>query len=193
MDSSPTPAAATPAAPAARPDPSALIERVFADIGATRMQGLPFVNGALRVEAVGFRRWQNRWLGVLVTPWSMNLMILADDPSHWRPVRAGQSVSYALPAGVFDFVAAHDATLGDYQSCSLFSPMFEFADQDGARATAQAALAALFDPGARAGAEGPRDTPAAAPAASAALEAEPEAVVSKRDFLRGRWRGADAA
>ena len=191
MDACPTPAAP----PAARPDPSALVERVFAQIGATRMDGLPFVNAALRVEAVGFRRWQDRWLGVLITPWSMNLMLLADDPARWRHARAGQSLSYALPAGVFDFVAAHDPALGDYQSCSLFSPMFEFADQDGARATAQAALVALFDPGARAGVEGPRDAPAAvaASASADAPAAAPAAPVSNRDFLRGRWRGPDVA
>jgi hypothetical protein len=50
--------------------------------------------------------------------------------------------------------------------------VFEFADQATARATAEAALAALFD------AQNRREPGADAPAPAAA---------SRRDFLRGRW------
>jgi [NiFe] hydrogenase assembly HybE family chaperone len=179
---------------AQRPDPSAQIERVFAEIHATRMQGMPFVNPALRVEAVGFRRWDGRWLGALITPWFMNLMLLPDADASWHHVRYGDSVSYTLPAGVFEFISAREPLLGDYQSCSLFSPVFEFADPDGARATALAALTALFDAQSHAGAEGP-GTPlagAAAPAAAAIPHGDtaPTPAVSKRDFLRGRWHAS---
>ncbi|MDZ7653907.1 MAG: [NiFe]-hydrogenase assembly chaperone HybE [Burkholderiaceae bacterium] len=195
----PSAAAAAPSpAIAQRPDPSAQLERVFAEIHATRMQGLPFVNPALRVEAVGFRRWDGRWLGVLITPWFMNLMLVPDADAGWHHVRYGDSVSYALPAGVFEFISAREPLLGDYQSCSLFSPVFEFADPDGARATAVAALAALFDAQSRAGAEGPGTAlsgtagPATAPAAASAppSDAAPAPAVSKRDFLRGRWHAS---
>jgi [NiFe] hydrogenase assembly HybE family chaperone len=171
-----------------RPDPSALLEVTFARIHETRMAGLPFVNPALRVEAVGFRRWEGLWLGVLITPWFMNLMLLpcAATEHAWPQVRYGESLAYRLPAGVFEFIRAQEPPLGDYQSCSLFSPMAVFADQAGARATAMAALAALFDEGTRAGVEGP-GTSLAGPAASpvAAASAPP----SRRDFLRGRWQG----
>jgi hypothetical protein len=68
--------------------------------------------------------------------------------------------------------------------CSLFSPMFEFREQDVARATALAALDALFDPA----------TTGRAPPAEAEDAAEPpmpegEAPESpsKRNFLRGRF------
>jgi [NiFe] hydrogenase assembly HybE family chaperone len=178
--------------------PVARLQSVFRTIGATRMQGLPFVNERLAVEAVGFRRWEGRWLGVLITPWFMNLVLLPDDPRRWHsaPVRATRS--YALPAGVFDFIAGYEEGVGEFQSCSLFSPMFEFSDQEVARATALAALAALFDRAARAGVEGPRDGPAPQPGAPAPPQVEPGAApveaarhpdgaVSKRDFLRGRW------
>lgn len=173
--------AAGGAAVAARPDPSPLIERVFRGIEAERMRGLPFINPALAVEAVGFRRWDGRWLGVLITPWFMNLMLLPDAPAAWRSVRHGEYAGYTLPSGVYEFLSAHEPALGDYQSCSLFSPMFEFADQAGARATALAVLQALFDPAARAGLQGPGTAPAGP------LADESAAPVSKRDFLRGRW------
>jgi len=65
---------------------------------------------------------------------------------------------------------------GEYLSCSLFSPVFEFAGHDVARQTAEACLTALFDPAAAGG----------GPPAEPAQEAQP-ASVSKRDFLRGRW------
>jgi [NiFe] hydrogenase assembly HybE family chaperone len=169
-----------------RPDPSAQVERAFGEIHAARMQGLPFLNPALRVEAVAFRRWEGRWLGALITPWFMNLMLLPDSAAAWHKVRYGDSIAYVLPAGVFEFISAHEPLLGDYQSCSLFSPMFEFADQDGARATAVAALQALFDPQSAAGVEGPGAAQAQPPQPAA------KAPVSKRDFLRGRWQG-DAA
>ncbi len=51
------------------PDPSLSLEQAFSAV-AQRMQGLGFVNPALRVQAVGFEPWKGFWLGVMVTPWS---------------------------------------------------------------------------------------------------------------------------
>ncbi len=171
------------------------VEQAFAHVQATRMQDLPFLNPALRVEAVGFRAWEGRYLGILITPWFMNLVLLPQDPAQWRHVRYGDSIAYQLPAGVFEFIGARETQIPDYQSCSLFSPMFEFGDQDGARATALAALDALFAAETRAGVEGPGTSLAplveVGSGGAAAPAARPR--VSKRDFLRGRWHGADDA
>lgn len=131
--------------------PDALIARleaVFAEIQATRMADVPVLNGALQVEAVSFMASGESWLGVLITPWFMNLMLLPRTADAWPGLVTGQSVAHAFPSGVYDFVVGHEAALGRYQSCSLFSPMFEFPDQASARATAQAALAHLFASGA---------------------------------------------
>ena len=127
------------------PAPARALEHAFRAVLDERMRGLPLVNDALRVEAVGFRPWGGHWLGVLVTPWFMNLVLLPLDGEAGDCPRIGESASHAFPAGVFDFIGAHDARAGAFQSCSLFSPMFEFADQDVARGTALAALDALFD------------------------------------------------
>lgn len=165
---------------APEPAPPVRLEAAFRAIHAQRMQGLPFVNARLQVEAVGFRRWEGRWLGVLVTPWFMNLVLLPDDPTRWRALPVRAETSYAFPSGVFDFIGGCDPAIGEFQSCSLFSPVFEFDCQELARATAEAALVALFDPAVRNVAASPTALPAP-PAA-----AKP---VSKRDFLRGRWYG----
>lgn len=173
---------------------AALLTRAFAEIARTRMADMPFCNGALQVEAVGFRSWDGRWLGVLITPWCMNLMLLPQDPAAWRHVRYGDSQGYPLPAGVFEFISAREPLVGDYQSCSLFSPVFEFGDQEGARMTALAALDALFAQDTRAGVEGPGTPLGPIVDVKADAPAQPRAAVSKRDFLRGRWRGdADTA
>jgi hypothetical protein len=72
---------------------------------------------------------------------------------------------------VFEFIAHDEPPIGALQTCSLFSPMFEFADQDTARVAASAARAGLFDPANR-----------EVLAPEAAPEQRPP--MTKRDFLR---------
>lgn len=155
--------------------PPQRLEAAFRAIHAQRMQGLPFVNAALQVEAVGFRRWEGRWLGVLITPWFMNLVLLPDAPQRWETVPVRAEARHEFPAGAFDFIGGYEPGCGEFQSCSLFSPVFEFGAQDVARATAEAVLTALFDPAVRDGAPAPAHNP------------DPAQGVSRRDVLRGRW------
>ena len=159
-------------------NPAARLEAAFARIWRTRMQGLPFLNAVLRVEAVGFRAWQGEWLGALVTPWSLNLVLMPGEGA-WHALPAGGERIVALPAGRFRFIAGADVELGEYHACSLFSPVLEFADHEAACATAEAALLALFDA-------------ANAPSADGYQPSQPTqpGKMSKRDFLRGRHSGA---
>ncbi|MEO8507928.1 MAG: [NiFe]-hydrogenase assembly chaperone HybE, partial [Betaproteobacteria bacterium] len=85
----------------------------------------------------------------------------------------------------------HDA-LGAFQMCSLFSPVQDFADMDGARLGAQLARDALFDDGNAERPEMPQAnlTPAA-PGPLARLDQQLAAPLSRRDLLRGRFAGAD--
>jgi [NiFe] hydrogenase assembly HybE family chaperone len=178
-----------------RPNPTAALEARFASIWREHMQDVPMVNPALRVQAVGFVPWDHHWLGVLVTPWFMNLVLLPRVQQHWHRIGERESRHHVFPAGVFEFISNQDAVLGNYQACSLFSPMFEFADHDTAVATASSALAALFDAGNRPASDVPASaTAAAATAASAAAATpppEPKPALSKRDFLFGSKPRAD--
>lgn len=159
------------------PDPSPRLNHAFGEV-ARRMAGLGFVNPALEVEAVAFSPWQGHWLGVMVTPWFMNLVLLPRESASWQPLAPGAKRKLAFPAGVYEFVGADDAVVGEHQTCSLFSPMHDFADHAAARLVAQLAREALFD---AAHAEVPVfPQPDLAPPAAAA------APLSKRDFLRGR-------
>ena len=165
-----------------RPSPAAALERAFETVRRERMHDVPVLNGALAVEAVGFRAWREHWLGILITPWFMNLVLMPRVPAAWQPIGERESRHHVFPAGVFEFIGGREPTLGDYQSCSLFSPMFEFADQGVARDTALAALDALFDPASR---EASPARPAAPDAGNPAPPAGPAPRLSKRDFLFG--------
>jgi [NiFe] hydrogenase assembly HybE family chaperone len=177
------------------PDPSGRLTNAFR-AAAARMEGLSFVNPALAVEPVGFAPWQGHWLGVLLTPWFMNLILAPRDPGVWRSLPQGETRRYQFPAGDYDFIGARDELAGDYQLCSLFSPVLQFEDQPTARMVAQLARDALFDAANAEPGEMPvanlspaRDAGPASPGPLPSLTAR----VSKRDFLRGRLSGDDHA
>ena len=150
-------------------NPASLLEAAFTAILQQRMNGLPFLNPALHVEAVGFARHAQDWLGILITPWFMNLMLLPGADNDWPAAAEGYRQLWRFPAGEIQFIAACEAGIGTYQQCPLFASMQPFADQAAARVAAGDALAALLTP----------------PLAEATKE--PEAVsLSKRSFLRGR-------
>jgi len=169
-----------------RGDPGARITATYERIWRTRMQGLPFLNPKLRVEAVGFRAWQGQWLGALVTPWCLNLLLLPGE-GEWTSLPAGSERFVGFPAGCFRFIAGHEATLGESHSCSLFSPVLEFTDHEAARLTAEAALVGLFD---AALASPEEDVAAEHDVQPEAHSSGPVATpVSKREFLSGRFSG----
>lgn len=156
-------------------DPGPALEAAFRRIERERMRGVQILNQALGVRALGFRRERDGWLGVLVTPWFMNFMLLPAEGMPWTPLAEGEKRTLAFPAGGFEFIGGFERAIGEYQSCSLLSPVLEFADQEAACAVALAALDALFVP------EEPSRLAAERPGAGKGL-ARP---MSKREFLRG--------
>lgn len=150
-------------------DPSRRLESAFRSVHENRMRGLAFVNPALRVEAIGFTPWKHYWLGVMLTPWSMNLLLAPRDTAVFRALPAGEKRRCRFPAGDFDFIAAADQHIGEYFVCSLFSPVLEFVDHESACATARLALAAMLDP---------------------ALDPSRAPPISRRDLLFGRPEGS---
>ena len=120
------------------------LEAAFDAILQTRMHDVPVLNPALSVQALGFFRYQQDWLGVLITPWFMNLLLLPEPDSTWQTQAPGSKFSRTFPYGVFEFTMANEAQLGVYAVCSLFSPMFQFEGQAAAVAAAKAALQGLL-------------------------------------------------
>lgn len=140
-------------------NPAADLEAVFRDIARTRMAGLPLFNTALGVEAVGFRcGGDGHWVGVLVTPWAINLLCLPGHGAEWPAAAPGERHDWRFPSGDYEFTVAGEDRLGVYHLCSLFSPALEFDSHEAARLAALAAIHALF--------EAPMTAPAPAPAPS---------------------------
>lgn len=143
------PLPAVPAPPAQPVETIARLEAAFREIHTAQMRGMPIVNDALAVKAVGFRRHDERWLGALVTPWFLNLVLLPGEGDDWSDLVPGAKELVEFPSGRYEFVHANRKGVGAYKACSLFSPMFEFASMLQATETASAALVALFDPSIR--------------------------------------------
>ncbi|KAA0576604.1 [NiFe]-hydrogenase assembly chaperone HybE [Azospirillum sp. B21] len=138
-----------PVPPAQPVETIARLEAAFREIHTAQMRGLPIVNDALAVKAVGFRRHDERWLGALVTPWFLNLVLLPGEGDDWSTLIPGAKELIEFPSGRYEFVHANRKGVGAYKACSLFSPMFEFASMLQATETASAALVSLFDPSIR--------------------------------------------
>lgn len=104
-------------------------------------------NAALQVEAVGFRRHGESLVGVLVTPWFMNLLLLPGGGEDWSPAAPGTVQHVRMPSGTYEFLQARRPVLGEYKLCTLFSPMDEFSSQGQAVAVAETVMRALFEDG----------------------------------------------
>ncbi|MFZ5558998.1 MAG: [NiFe]-hydrogenase assembly chaperone HybE [Pseudomonadota bacterium] len=157
-------------------NPGPLLEQAFRRIRDERMRDVPILNPRVEVEAVGFCDWDGRWLGILITPWFMNILLLPRRDERWIGVPPGGEITWRFPAGDYLFIGAREDAAGDYQMCSLFSPVLEFEDHAAARATAEACLDLLFQPDAAAGPpEGPIAT----------IRENAERPMSKREFLTG--------
>jgi [NiFe] hydrogenase assembly HybE family chaperone len=181
------------------------LEAAFTRIQRERMTDVPILNPELRVQAVGFSVREEYCLGVLITPWFMNLMLLPLAGDAWAGLPPGSRIDQAFPSGSYEFILGEAEGIGRYLMCSLFSPVFEFENQAAAVATAEAVLTGLMDEASRAedgtregeirriwnGAAGTGSADAAGggEAPRAALEERIRKPISRRDLLRGAFLG----
>ncbi|MGO8972774.1 MAG: [NiFe]-hydrogenase assembly chaperone HybE [Steroidobacteraceae bacterium] len=124
----------------------ALLETAFRRIHATRMTGIPILNPALAIEAVGFRDWNGMRVGVLITPWSINLVILRELDAALPALRLNERRTWGFPSGSYEFMGGDEPECGPFDFCSLFSPPEEFTDQAAAHAVAESVMNQLFAP-----------------------------------------------
>jgi [NiFe] hydrogenase assembly HybE family chaperone len=151
----------------------AALEERFREIGETVMKELPLYNDRLEVEAVGFRSWDKGWIGVLVTPWCMDVLLLNAEIQPMDYNAIGGQVEVELPGGARQFKKGGDDVLGLYLQLSLHSPTSGFAFQEAARVEAIERLDEFMTP--------PQESDAAMP--------PPAAGIDRRSFLRGIRQG----
>ncbi|MBL8492834.1 MAG: [NiFe]-hydrogenase assembly chaperone HybE [Rhodocyclaceae bacterium] len=178
---------ASPAVPAPQPhreNPAPVLRAAFERIWHTRMADLPILNPDMEVDTVGWRAWQGEWLGVLVTPWSINLMLLPGEGGNVRPLAVDERQTWSFPSGHYDFMGGNEEGIGHYQTCSLFSPVLQFETQADAVNTALAAIRALMEaePDPRAGSQAAAEQLERARAEGKSVAERP---MSRRTFLRG--------
>ena len=157
------------------------LEHHFRQVERTRMAELPILNARLHVQAVGFRRTDEGCLGVLITPWFINLVLLPCEGDDWQDLTTGSRTTRVFASGVYEFLIADEPSIGRYQVCSLLSPVFELADQEAALVFADTALQLLDEPE-----QGDRDT-RTVPTDFQSKWKTGEYSISRRDLLRGRF------
>ncbi len=170
------------------------LEAAFRELN-FRMAGVPDYNPVLSVAAAGFRPWQGRWLGVVVLPWAVQLVLLPG-PGGEAPAAPGERRTRYFPLGEGNFMGLDLEGYGPVETAPLLASVSGYGSQNEAEQAARVALNALVPPkGTPASADVPPAQPEAVPAQPAVVRPEPTAEpisrrpVSRRDFLRGRLFG----
>jgi len=128
------------AAPNIRIDnPDSMLEHFFAG-----QSEWPPVNAALSCRALGFARYRGDWLGVVITPWFVDLYLLPGGGELWGDIPSGQRRYVELPRGTVPFTAANNPQIGPYQYSPLISPVGVLPDMAAAMKLANDVLSGIF-------------------------------------------------
>jgi [NiFe] hydrogenase assembly HybE family chaperone len=160
-----------------------LVER-FTHIGDNAMRDLPIYNHALQVDAISFESTQAGWLGVLITPWFINVMLLPKQKQK-TTIPLGDKVIHELASGVHQFSVGEDDELGRYDFLTLASPTLRYKSHQAARDAAQKALSKLRTP--------PEEAKAAIPEQPVHFVSAEQKGKERRAFLRGLIRSDHTA
>lgn len=112
----------------------------FAQIGRERVEGMPIYNEHLQVEAIDFQPCPDGLLGVLITPWFINVILLPENDLRWQSSELGTKHVCKLDSGIFEFVLGEDEEVGHYLFRTVLSPTHCLKSQTAAQATARKAL-----------------------------------------------------
>jgi [NiFe] hydrogenase assembly HybE family chaperone len=114
------------------------------------MCDLPIYNDKITIEAIGFRPFgDDALLGVVLTPWFMNLVLLPVAPELMRMAEIGRPLEVELPVGKRTFVIGGNEVVGLYRAHSLHSPVLTFTLPGQAQAEARRQLGLLLTPSAQ--------------------------------------------
>lgn len=109
------------------------------------MRDLPIYNDKIAIEAVGFRPFgESDLLGIVITPWFMNLVLLPIEPAPMAMAEIGKPFTVQLPGGARLFVVGGNDGIGLYKSHSLHSPVLNFILPGQAAAEARRLLTLLM-------------------------------------------------
>lgn len=118
-------------------NPSALLETAFQAIADGEMQDLPFFQQQIPVRACGFQLFERQWVGTILTPWMLSLLVLPGPEQVWQPYAVGDKLALSLPCGSVRFIVGEIVGCGQYLACSLMSPLDRHLGAEQALALAQ--------------------------------------------------------
>ncbi len=103
--------------------PQPLLERLFNGIAERDMRALPFFQPQIPIRACGFQLFEQQWVGALLTPWMLSLLVLPGPGQLWPRRSVGARLALALPCGNVGFTLGEIDGCGQYLGSSLMSPL----------------------------------------------------------------------
>ena len=136
------------------------------------------VNPRLKCSSVGFCRYRGDWLGIVITPWLMDLVLLPGGGELWGDIPPGQRRYVDLPQGTVAFSTAECPELGSYQHSPLLASVATLPDMATAISLANEVMAGIWIAG-----RAPETPLPTEPEPGEALPDTPD-VPSRRGFFR---------
>lgn len=103
-------------------NPAPLFQSAMEQV-AKEMQDLPFYRPHIQCYCPKFVLFENQWIGTVLTPWMMSIVILPGAAQQWVAREIGDKIAVQLPYKTLTFTVSGLATIPQYLSCSLHSPL----------------------------------------------------------------------
>ena len=87
------------------------------------MQDLPFFHKGIECFCPKFVLFEDQWIGTVLTPWMMSVVILPGPQQQWEPRELGDKLTVQLPYKALTFTVSSLENVPQYLSCSLHSPL----------------------------------------------------------------------
>lgn len=121
------------------------IEECFNRIHIENMQGIKILNNELDVEAIEFQKFEDRIIGMILTPWMINLVMLPNEEDDWDGRTLGERSKFQFPQQELVMMINEIEGFGYCKTFSLHSPVNDFPNQESARIAAAMFLRDLLD------------------------------------------------
>ncbi|RLA07053.1 MAG: hypothetical protein DRQ51_07380 [Gammaproteobacteria bacterium] len=115
---------------------SRLVYQSYQKIHQDTMCKMPIINKSLQVQTVGFEIFDERIIGILITPWMMNFIIFPKNDENWDNVELGKKKTFEFCDKSYKFLSNEIENIGACFTHSLCSPMNQFSNQQQAESFA---------------------------------------------------------
>jgi [NiFe] hydrogenase assembly HybE family chaperone len=102
------------------------VEESYQKIYDENMRDVPIINSCIKIESRGFSLFEKRIIGVIITPWMANLIILPIKNENWQKYEIGKKKTFTFADKSYIFIANEIENIGVCFALSLHSPMFVF-------------------------------------------------------------------